>query len=192
MQHLWVHQRRDFVECATGQVALTEWCQKWIERIALIYHLNDERLKHHDPALERQTRAFKAAQRKLGKAVKRLFEDAEEELAALPDEDRRAKLLRSLLHHREGLCVFVDNPQVPMDNNAGERAIRGPAIGRRLSFGSNSEDGAKFAGAGSSPKRSRSTSTVASRAVHTGCRPLGPRQHADSTPKSIVQTALRG
>ena len=140
----WAHQRRDFVECAAGQVALTEWCQEWIERIALIYHLNDERLKHYDPALERQTRAFKAAQRKLGKAVKRLFEDAEEELASLPDEDRRAKLLRSLLHHREGLCVFVDHPQVPMDNNAGERAIRGPAIGRRLSFGSNSEDGAKF------------------------------------------------
>ena len=31
-----------------------------------------------------------------------------------------------------------------MDNNAGERALRGPVIGRRLSFGSNSEDGAKF------------------------------------------------
>ena len=30
------------------------------------------------------------------------------------------------------------------DNNAGERALRGPVIGRRLSFGSNSEDGAKF------------------------------------------------
>ena len=140
----WAHQRRDFVECAAGQDALTQWCEEWIERIALIYHLNDERLKHYDPALERQTRAFAAAQRKLGKAVKRLFADAEAELAGLPDKDRRAKPLRSLLNHREGLCVFVDNPQVPMDNNAGERAIRGPAIGRRLSFGSNSEDGAKF------------------------------------------------
>ena len=139
----WAHQRRDFVDCATGQEALTEWCQEWVERIALVYHLNDERLKHYDPALERQTRAFDA-QRKLGKAVKRLFADAEAELAGLPDKDRRAKPLRSLLNHREGLCVFVDNPQVPMDNNAGERAIRGPAIGRRLSFGSNSEDGAKF------------------------------------------------
>ena len=140
----WAHQRRDFVECAAGQDALTQWCEGWIERIAAIYRLNDERLKHHDPALERQTRAFAAAQRKLGKAVKRLFADAEAELAGLPDKDRRAKPLRSLLNHREGLCVFVDNPQVPMDNNAGERAIRGPAIGRRLSFGSNSEDGAKF------------------------------------------------
>ena len=140
----WSHQRRDFIECAAGQGALTEWCQQWIGRIALIYHLNDERLKHYDPALERQTRAFDAAQRKLGKAVKRLFADAGAELAGLPDKDRRAKTLRSLLRHREGLCVFVEHPQVPMDNNAGERALRGPVIGRRLSFGSNSEKGAEF------------------------------------------------
>ena len=140
----WSHQRRDFIECAAGQEALTHWCEGWIERVATIYRLNDERLKHYDPALERRTRAFDAAQRKLGKAVKRLFADAEAELAGLPDKDRRAKPLRSLLNHREGLCVFVDHPQVPMDNNAGERALRGPVIGRRLSFGSNSEDGAKF------------------------------------------------
>ncbi|MCY4463361.1 MAG: transposase, partial [Albidovulum sp.] len=54
----------------------------------------------------------------------------------------QAKPLRSLLNHREGLCVFVDHPEVPMDNNVAERAIRGPAIGRKLSFGSDSEAGA--------------------------------------------------
>ena len=140
----WSHQRRDFIECAAGQEALTHWCEEWIERIAAIYGLNEERLKHYDPALERQTPAFDAAQRKLRKAVKRLFADAEAELAGLSDKERRAKPLRSLLNHREGLCVFVDKPQVPMDNNAAERALRGPVIGRRLSFGSNSEDGAKF------------------------------------------------
>ena len=31
-----------------------------------------------------------------------------------------------------------------MDNNAAERALRGPVIGRRLSFGSDSETGAQF------------------------------------------------
>ena len=123
----WAHQRRDFIECAAGHARLARWCERWIERIAAIYRLNDERLKHHDPALERQTQAFDAAQRKLKKAVKRLFADAKAELAGLADKDRRAKPLRSLLNHREGLCVFVDNPQVPMDNNAGERAMRGPA-----------------------------------------------------------------
>ena len=65
-------------------------------------------------------------------------------MAGLSERTRKAKPLRSLLNHREGLCVFVDNPQVPMDNNLAERTLRGPVIGRRLSFGSNSEDGARF------------------------------------------------
>ena len=47
-------------------------------------------------------------------------------------------------NHRSGLSVFVDKPQVPMDNDAEERALRGPVIGRRLSFGSDSETGARF------------------------------------------------
>ena len=55
-----------------------------------------------------------------------------------------SKALRSLVNHREGLSVFVDRPQVPMDNNLAERFLRGPAIGRRLSFGSDSETGARF------------------------------------------------
>ena len=31
-----------------------------------------------------------------------------------------------------------------MDNNLAERVLRGPVIGRRLSFGSDSENGARF------------------------------------------------
>ena len=136
--------RRDFIECAAGQVRLTGWCRGWIERIAEIYRLNEARLEHYDPGLERRTPAFDAAQGELEAAVARLFADAEAELAGLSERARRAKPLRSLLNHREGLCVFVDKPQVPMDNNKAERALRGPVIGRRLSFGSNSEDGARF------------------------------------------------
>ena len=140
----WSHMRRDFIECAAGQVRLTGWCRGWIERIAEIYRLNEARLEHYDPGLERRTPAFDAAQGELEAAVARLFADAEAELAGLSERARRAKPLRSLLNHREGLCVFVGKPQVPMDNNKAERALRGPVIGRRLSFGSDSEDGARF------------------------------------------------
>ena len=48
------------------------------------------------------------------------------------------------MNHREGLSVFIDRPQVPLDNNLAERVLRGPVIGRRLSFGSDSENGARF------------------------------------------------
>ena len=90
----WSHMRRYFVECAAGQVRLTDWCQGWIERIASIYRLNEARLAHYDPGIE-------------------------------------GKALRSLLNHREGLRVFVDRPQVPLDNNRAERVLRGPAIAAR-------------------------------------------------------------
>ena len=39
---------------------------------------------------------------------------------------------------------FVDRPFVPMDNNRGELELRSAVIGRRLSFGSDSETGAGF------------------------------------------------
>ena len=140
----WAHQRRDFIHGAAGQAGLAHWCQKWIERIASIYKLNEARLGHYDPALERQTATFVQAQRALEAEVERLFADAEQELAVLPAGARETKALRSLLNHRSGLSVFVGKPQVPMDNNAAERALRGPVIGRRLSFGSDGETGARF------------------------------------------------
>ena len=129
----WSHMRRDFIDCAAGQVDLTDWCRGWIERIVGIYRLNEARLEHCDSGLKRPAPALDA-----------LFAEAQRELATLPDEAREGKALRSLLNHRDGLSVFVDRPQVPMDNNLAERVLRGPVIGRRLSFGSNSEDGARF------------------------------------------------
>ena len=144
MQHLWSHQRRDFIECAAGQERLTQWCQEWIERIASIYRLNEARLKHYDPGLKRQTPAFAAAQTALEEALGVLFAHASTQLTALPDQAREGKALRSLVNHREGLSVFVDRSEVPMDNNTAERILRAPSIGRRLSFGSNSEKGAAY------------------------------------------------
>ena len=140
----WAHQRRDFIHGAAGLAGLTHWCWQWIERIAWTYRLNEARLEHFDPARERQTAAFAQAQAALAAEVERLFADAGQELDALPAGARETRALRSLLNHRSGLSVFVKEPQVPMDNNAAERALRGPVIGRRLSFGSDSETGARF------------------------------------------------
>lgn len=145
LQFCWAHMRRDFIQCAAGQADLAGWCAAWLERIAAIYRLNAARLVHHDPARERQSAAFEMAQEALAAALDGLFAAAERELAGLPEEAREGKALRSLANHREGLSVFLERPRTPMDNNLAERMLRGPVIGRRLSFGSDSEAGAQLA-----------------------------------------------
>ena len=75
-----------------------------------------------------------------------LFERRRRELAALPADVPQGKPLRALERHREGLTAFLRDPAVPLDNYAAERALRGAAIGRKLSFGSHSATGAELAG----------------------------------------------
>ena len=145
LQYCWAHMRRDFIQCAAGQADLAPWCEAWLERIAAIYRLDEARLAHHVPGAESQDAAFDAAQDALGTALDDVFACAGRELAGLPDDAREGKALRSLVNHREGLGVFVDHPRTPMDNNLAERLLRGPVIGRRLSFGSDSVAGAKLA-----------------------------------------------
>src|SRR5207249_9563156 len=50
----------------------------------------------------------------------------------------KAKVLTSLQNHWDGLTVFVERPEVAMDNNAAERALRNPVVGRKNYYGSGS------------------------------------------------------
>jgi transposase len=43
------------------------------------------------------------------------------------------------------LTRFVDDPRIPLDNNATERGIRGPVVGRRNHYGSKSRSGTQAA-----------------------------------------------
>ena len=57
------------------------------------------------------------------------------ELQQQPKLEACAKVLRSLRNHWEGLTLFVADPDLPMDNNQAERALRGP-VGRKNYYGS--------------------------------------------------------
>ena len=142
----WTHVRRKFIQAAAGNDALEKWKDRWRDRIGRLFHLNRVRLKHFAPDAgpEAQSRKFGIAHRQLCSATDRLFALAETELAGPAGSDRRAMALNSLVRHRDGLSVFLDRPETPMDNNVAERIQRGPVIGRKLSFGSDSLEGARF------------------------------------------------
>ena len=52
--------------------------------------------------------------------------------------NRAARFWKASQEHWTGLVRFVDDPRIPMDNNASERAGRGPAVARKNFYGSGS------------------------------------------------------
>ena len=66
--------------------------------------------------------------------------------AELARVDAKGRALGSLLKHEAGLRPFAADLRIPIDNNASERALRGPVIARLTSFGSGGPDGARAAG----------------------------------------------
>ena len=48
------------------------------------------------------------------------------------------KKLESLREHWQGCILFVEHPEIPMDNNESERRLREPVLGRKNYYGSGS------------------------------------------------------
>ena len=59
----------------------------------------------------------------------------------------QCQVLTSMQNHWQGLTVFITHPEVPMDNNPAERAIRNPVTGRKNYYGSGSIWSAELAAA---------------------------------------------
>jgi transposase len=133
----WAHVRRDFLAVARSWPTQEDWALAWIGRIGELYRLNDER-----QAVREQAEAVAAADLRLRQAVTTLGQQGEAELAQPSLQPARRKVLLRLGEHWTGLTVFVEHPDVPMDNNTAERAERGPVVGRKNYYGS----GAVWAG----------------------------------------------
>ena len=55
------------------------------------------------------------------------------------------KAIAYMLELWEGLTRFLDDPRIPIDNNAAERALRGVVVGRKNHYGSRSKRGTEVA-----------------------------------------------
>src|SRR5262245_18827371 len=133
----WAHVRRDFLAVARSWPSEEGWTLGWVERIGLLYQANDARLK-----AQREPAAFAVKDGELRSLVQEMGRQAEAELADAGIPPARQKLLLRLQEHWDGLRVFVDHPEVPMDNNKAERVQRGAVVLRKNSYGS----GAVWAG----------------------------------------------
>jgi transposase len=129
----WAHVRRDFLTLARSWPDQEAWALGWVERIGELYQLNDARLEVRAAAA-----AFATADGALRAAVTAFGACGEAELGEPGLHPARRKVLESQGNHWTGLTVFVEHPEVPMDNNTAERIQRGPVVGRKNYYGSGS------------------------------------------------------
>ena len=137
----WAHVRRDFFSLARAWPELEGWAMSWVEGIGGLFDLNRRRLQ----VRKQPESCFAARDRELRGAVRGLERQRDAELRSPALHGACRKVLRSLERHWEGLTVFLDHPEVAMDNNAAERALRGPVVGRKNYYGSGSRWSARLA-----------------------------------------------
>jgi transposase len=131
--HCWSHVRRKFREChaSEAQVAL--------ELIGELYQVERE----YRAGVPDLRRLHELRQQKSRAVIARLHEWALS-VRALP-ESALGKALGYLGNLWPGLTLFLDDARVPLDNNATERALRGPVVGRKNHYGSRSRRGTEVA-----------------------------------------------
>lgn len=116
-----------------GYDQLEGWAEAWIERINGLFHRNKQRL-----AVRSEEAAFGREDQGLRDAVVQMAQVRDEELAQSTLHTVQRKALESLQRHWAGATIFVDHPDIPMDNNEAERCLRTPVVGRKNYYGSGS------------------------------------------------------
>lgn len=138
----WAHVRRDFLGHAKGYVQQEEWGLSWVKKIGNLYHINNQRIQYQPKSI-----LFRQHDKNLKAAVKDMKEELEKQLADDTVLPSAKKILFSLNKHWFGLTVFVDRPDIPMDNNQAERGLRPSVVGRKNYYGSGAIWSAQLAAA---------------------------------------------
>ena len=136
LANCWVHVRRKYLDIESffpvkvGEV---------VGMIGELYAVEREAAEGPDPeALRARLRAERS--REIVGRIHRWALETE----SLPQSGLR-KAIEYMGSLWKGLTRFLDDPRIPLDNNASERALRGPVVGRKNHYGSQSRRGTEVA-----------------------------------------------
>jgi len=139
LAYCWVHVKRDFIKIHSKYPEdnfLVDWAQEWIDDIANLYLVNGERLANlNNPD------KFSVCQDQLVEKLEEMKKRSQKDY----DHPEQIKVMESLKKHWKGLTIFVEHPEIPMDNNLAERCFKVPVLGRKNYYGNHSEIGGEMA-----------------------------------------------
>jgi transposase len=128
------HARRYFFKAMKIYPESIFYMDQYVE----IYKLNAEaRGKSPDEVLE--------LRQKMRPYFEAMKEQGQKDLLTTPEQGKHAKGVRYFLGNYQGLTLCLENGQVSLDNNAQERMLRSPVVGRKTWYGTHSERGARTA-----------------------------------------------
>ena len=128
----WAHARRKFVEIESNYP--TE-CETILDFIGDLFKIENKAESYDHLAILRDKES-----KDITDKIKKWITITK----ALP-ESGLSKAINYIKNNWNELTVFLVNKKVPLTNNAVERALRGPVVGRKNHYGSKSERGAKAA-----------------------------------------------
>lgn len=132
----WAHIRRKFIDSSTGFPKKTE---EILGMIAELYTIDSDA----PPGAAADAERARLRQSK-SKDVLRRIQAWCVRVQCTP-ESSLAQAIEYMTRRSSRATLFVEHPDVPLDNNAAERAIRGLVVGRKNHYGSKSKRGTEVA-----------------------------------------------
>jgi transposase len=136
LAHCWAHVRREFVEVEKTAPAL---CGEVLDHIGELYAI--EKKCRGSEGEDRKKARDKESRLVIDKIVAWVYKAVPK---CLPESGLH-KAIGYMINMWPGLVLCLDDPSIPLDNNATERAIRGPVLGRKNHYGSRSLRGTEVA-----------------------------------------------
>jgi transposase len=140
LAHCWSHAKRKYEEIAEQWPVACDEIGTLIGELYAIERLVPGQFPGDAAAQDRRRHLRQERSRPV---LDRIWQWATVQVG-LPRSDF-GKAVRYMLERWAGLTRFVDDPCVPLDNNAAERALRGPVVGRKNHYGSRSLRGTQVA-----------------------------------------------
>jgi transposase len=136
----WAHIRRYFIRAGDAHEQLRYWRNAWVARIADLY------LAHRAmAATEPATVEYTTAQAEFERALGALDTARRTQMRGPGLHPAAKKVLATLDREGEGLARHRDFPDLDLDNNKSERALRTSVLGRKNYYGSHAEWSAHLA-----------------------------------------------
>ena len=130
----WAHIRRYFVRAGDAHPKqLRSRAADWCERIGALYAAHTAMA-----AAEPGSSAQRLAAAQFSACLNGIDAGRREQAPRPGLHPAAAKVLATLDREWEGLARHKQFPELPLDNNTAERAVRGPVVGRKNYYGSGS------------------------------------------------------